>query len=95
MNDPIGFYRAFQELLRGREIRAKLTSGMACVEYGLQQHRSVCLAARDHGLPPAPLASEEARHEIYDRGRERAAALVAAAPAELAIVAMPLDTILP
>jgi hypothetical protein len=38
MHDPIGFYRSFQELLRTRSIRAVLTSGMACVEYGLQQN---------------------------------------------------------
>jgi hypothetical protein len=38
MNDPIGFYRGFQELLQRRSIRAVLTSGMACVEYGLQQN---------------------------------------------------------
>jgi hypothetical protein len=61
----------------------------------LQQHRRVCEAARAHGLPPAPLATEAARRAIYDRGRDRAASLVAASPAELALVAMPLDTILP
>lgn len=37
MSDPIDFYRSFQGLLRGRGITAVLTSGMACVEYGLQQ----------------------------------------------------------
>ncbi|NBX30020.1 hypothetical protein EBR04_06195 [bacterium] len=38
MNGPIEFYRTFQSLLRGREIEGVLTSGMACVEYGLQQN---------------------------------------------------------
>ncbi|MFM8291057.1 MAG: hypothetical protein ACKOC4_05075 [Planctomycetia bacterium] len=37
MDGPIEFYRAFQSLLRGRAIDGVLTSGMACVEYGLQQ----------------------------------------------------------
>lgn len=37
MSNPIDFYRAFQSLLRGRGIAGVLTSGMACVEYGLQQ----------------------------------------------------------
>ena len=38
MSDPIGFYKTFQGLLRGQGIEAMLTSGMACVEYGLQQN---------------------------------------------------------
>jgi hypothetical protein len=38
MSSPIDFYRAFQSLLRGRGIAGVLTSGMACVEYGLQQN---------------------------------------------------------
>lgn len=38
MSDPIEFYRTFQGLLRGQGIEALLTSGMACVEYGLQQN---------------------------------------------------------
>jgi hypothetical protein len=38
MSNPIDFYRAFQSLLRGRGIAGVLTSGMACVEYGLQQN---------------------------------------------------------
>jgi hypothetical protein len=37
MNGPIEFYRTFQALLRGRAIEGLLTSGMACVEYGIQQ----------------------------------------------------------
>lgn len=61
----------------------------------LQQHRRVCEAARAHALPPAPLASEATRREVFDRGRERVAALAAATPKELRLVAMPLDTILP
>jgi hypothetical protein len=60
-----------------------------------QQHRRVCEAVRAHGLPPSPLASEATRREIYERGRDRAASLVAAASSELTLVAMPLDTILP
>lgn len=60
-----------------------------------QQHRRVCEAARAHALPPAPLASEATRREVFDRGRERVAALAAATPKELRLVAMPLDTILP
>lgn len=38
MSDSIAFYRSFQGVLRERAIRAMLTSGMACVEYGLQQN---------------------------------------------------------
>ena len=38
MSDPIEFYRSFQTLLRGRAITGVLTSGMACVEYGIQQN---------------------------------------------------------
>jgi hypothetical protein len=38
MSDPIEFFRTFQTLLRGRSILGVLTSGMACVEYGLQQN---------------------------------------------------------
>jgi hypothetical protein len=38
MSDPVDFYRTFQGLLRGRSIESVLTSGMACVEYGLQQN---------------------------------------------------------
>ena len=38
MSSPIDFYRAFQSLLRSRGITGVLTSGMACVEYGLQQN---------------------------------------------------------
>ena len=38
MDGPIQFYRTFQALLRGRAIEGVLTSGMACVEYGLQQN---------------------------------------------------------
>jgi hypothetical protein len=38
MSDPIEFYRGFQSLLQSRGIMAVLTSGMACVEYGLQQN---------------------------------------------------------
>lgn len=38
MSDPIDFYRTFQGLLRGSDIVGVLTSGMACVEYGLQQN---------------------------------------------------------
>lgn len=38
MTGPIEFYRGFQTLLRERAIEGLLTSGMACVEYGLQQN---------------------------------------------------------
>jgi hypothetical protein len=38
MASPIQFYRNFQELMRGHGIRHALTSGMACVEYGIQQN---------------------------------------------------------
>lgn len=38
MSSPIEFYREFQALLRARGITGVLTSGMACVEYGLQQN---------------------------------------------------------
>jgi hypothetical protein len=60
-----------------------------------QQHRRVCEAARAHALPPAPLASEATRREVFDRGRKRAASLAAATPKELRLVSMPVDTILP
>jgi hypothetical protein len=41
------------------------------------------------------LASEAARQAIYALGRDRAAAIVAATVDEIAIVAVPLDIILP
>ena len=37
MSSPLQFYRTFRSLLADNGIRAVLTSGMACVEYGLQQ----------------------------------------------------------
>ncbi|MCW5557641.1 MAG: hypothetical protein KIT22_07405 [Verrucomicrobiae bacterium] len=37
MSSPLQFYRSFKALLREHGIRAVLTSGMACVEYGIQQ----------------------------------------------------------
>jgi hypothetical protein len=37
MASPLQFYRSFGSLLAGRGIRHALTSGMACVEYGIQQ----------------------------------------------------------
>jgi len=61
----------------------------------LQQHRRVCDAVRQHGLPPAPLGTDASRQAVFDRGRERAAAIVAATPQEMQTVAMPLGTILP
>lgn len=61
----------------------------------LQQHSRVCAAARSHGLPAAPLASEATRREVFHRGCDRVASLAAATPRELALVAMPLDIILP
>ena len=38
MASPIQFYRNFQALMREHGLRHVLTSGMACVEYGLQQN---------------------------------------------------------
>ena len=38
MSDPIEFYRTFRNLLREWGVEGVLTSGMACVEYGLQQN---------------------------------------------------------
>lgn len=38
MASPIQFYRSFQRLMRDHGIRHVLTSGMACVEYGIQQN---------------------------------------------------------
>jgi hypothetical protein len=61
----------------------------------LQQHRRVCDAARQHGLPPAPLGSADARQAVYDRGRARAQALAAATREEMETVAVPLDAMLP
>jgi len=37
MSSPIQFYRTFKSLLEDHGIRHVLTSGMACVEYGIQQ----------------------------------------------------------
>ncbi|MDL5052621.1 hypothetical protein QQ056_03470 [Oscillatoria laete-virens NRMC-F 0139] len=37
MTTPIQFYRIFRDLLKEQGIRALLTSGMACVEYGIQE----------------------------------------------------------
>jgi len=61
----------------------------------LQQHRRVCHAVREHGLPAAPLGTVDARQAVYERGRSRAASLAAATPEEMDIVAVPLGTILP
>ena len=80
------FYRAWQQDRVGE---------WPTSESFLQQHRRVCAAARAHGLPPAPLAGEATRREVFARGRDRAASLAAATPEELRLVAMPLDTILP
>ena len=60
-----------------------------------QQHQRVCDAVRKHGLPPAPLGTAESRQDVYDRGRNRAASLLAATPEEMEAVAVPLGTILP
>ena len=60
-----------------------------------QQHQCVCDAVRKHGLPPAPLGTAETRQAVYDRGRNRAASLLAATPEEMEAVAVPLGTILP
>jgi len=60
-----------------------------------QQHHLVSAAVREHGLPPAPLGTLAARQAVFDRGRERAAALTAAPSREIDMVAMPLATILP
>jgi hypothetical protein len=38
MASPIQFYRNFQALMQRHGIRHVLTSGMACVEYGIQQN---------------------------------------------------------
>jgi hypothetical protein len=38
MASPIQFYRNFQALMRDHGLRHVLTSGMACVEYGIQQN---------------------------------------------------------
>jgi len=38
MASPILFYRSFQSLMQQHGIRHVLTSGMACVEYGIQQN---------------------------------------------------------
>ncbi len=37
MSSPLQFYRTFKALLQEHGIRHALTSGMACVEYGIQQ----------------------------------------------------------
>ncbi|MDX2225997.1 MAG: hypothetical protein SFY92_02690 [Verrucomicrobiae bacterium] len=37
MTTPLQFYRLFRDLLREQGVRALLTSGMACVEYGIQE----------------------------------------------------------
>lgn len=79
------FYRAWQQDRVGE---------WPTSEPFLQQHHRVCDAVRRHGLPPAPLGTVAARQAIYDRGHARAAALVAASPQEMEMVAVPLDTML-
>jgi len=37
MTTPLQFYRIFRDLLKEQGVRALLTSGMACVEYGIQE----------------------------------------------------------
>ncbi len=38
MSSPLDFLYLFRDLLRGRGLRFAITSGMACVRYGLQQN---------------------------------------------------------
>ena len=64
MSDPIDFYRAFQGLLRERGIAGVLTSGMACVEYGLQQNTK----DTDWIIAPADIGSLVALFGELERG---------------------------
>jgi hypothetical protein len=91
MRSPLLFCRTLQSLLRDRGIEHALTSGTACVEYGLQQNTK----DSDWIIRPAPLASVTRRTELYDAGRNRARSLIAATDEELSMVAMPLSIILP
>lgn len=58
------------------------------------QHQRVVSAARQHGLPPDPLAGP-ARVLAYEQGVRRASTLTGASPAELELVQPPLEEMLP
>lgn len=60
MNSPLDFLRVFRGRLREAGIRFALTSGMACVEYGLQQ------STRDTDWIIAPEDLEKLR-TLFDR----------------------------
>jgi hypothetical protein len=68
MSDPDEFYRTFQSLLRGRAIAGVLTSGMACVEYGIQQNTK----DTDWIVAPADIAGRDvvARMKKTDRPKD-------------------------
>lgn len=93
MQTPLEFLHLFRTELRAAGIRFAITSGMACVRYGLQQ-TTKDNAARDHGLPPAPLAGD-VRHELYAAGCADAAVLANLEPEQLAEIAPPLEEVLP
>lgn len=59
-----------------------------------EQHDAIVSAARRHGLTPAPLTAA-ARMAIYEAGLARAAVLANIDPARLAVLAPPIEEMLP
>ncbi len=59
------------------------------------QHSRVLDAARQYGLPPAPLASSETKTEIYRRAVERTSKLLSASREEIQQVLAPITETLP
>lgn len=96
MQTPLDFLNMFRIELRASGIRFAITSGMACVHYGLQQTTkdSCVAAARRYDLPPAPFTAA-ARATVYEAGLARAAVLANLEPSEIATLAPPIEEMLP
>lgn len=60
-----------------------------------EQHRRVSRAATEHGLAPAPFSEPEQKAGLFEQAVQRAAAMMAATPGELADVLFPISEILP
>ena len=60
-----------------------------------QQHRRVAEAVIEFQLPARPLDPPGRKQAIFKQGIERACALMAATPEELAAVVFPIEVILP
>ena len=100
MSAPLDFLRIFAGQLRQAGIHFAITSGMACVHYGLQQnttfwmqHKRVVKAAHTHGLPPNPLA--DMRREDLVAAAVKRLAETGFPENDVAQVLPPIDELLP